>query len=154
MQDFASSVDLKTEEDTHRLAARFADVLEKGDTILLSGDLGAGKSSFARGFIWHRFGSEIEVPSPTFTIVQTYEHQDADIWHCDLYRISSPDEVIELGLDEAIDEEICLIEWPDRLGELVPKSAIKIEFSPSGAGRLAKISGTNPKLAQVFSVHD
>ena len=74
------------------------------------------------------------MPSPTFTLVQNYQ-ADVEIWHADLYRLSHPDEVLELGLDEAFDSAICLIEWPDRLGSLLPKGAMRLRFTLEGEGR-------------------
>lgn len=120
---------------TTALAARFAPRLSPGDILLLSGQIGAGKTHFARALIRARIGADTEVPSPTFTLVQTYEDPDGDIWHADLYRLGHPDEVIELGLEAAFHEAICLIEWPDRLGNLVPDSALHLHLAPEGEGR-------------------
>ena len=121
---------LPSEEDTDALAQRIAPILRAGDVLLLEGDIGAGKTAFSRALIRARLGYEEDVPSPTFTLVQTYE-DDVDIWHCDLYRLSHPDEAIELGLDEAFETAICLIEWPDRLADLAPKSALTLRFVAS-----------------------
>jgi tRNA threonylcarbamoyladenosine biosynthesis protein TsaE len=96
---------------------------------LLEGDIGAGKTFFARSVIQYLLGRAEDVPSPTFTIVQNYSTKVGEIWHCDLYRLTSPDEAIELGLDEAFEKAICLIEWPDRLGDLTPKAALQLKFS-------------------------
>ena len=119
---------LPSETDTDALAQRIAPILRAGDVLLLEGDIGAGKTAFSRALIRARLGYEEDVPSPTFTLVQTYE-DDVDIWHCDLYRLTSPDEAIELGLDEAFEEAICLIEWPDRLGDLCPETALRLHFT-------------------------
>ncbi|SMY07213.1 tRNA (adenosine(37)-N6)-threonylcarbamoyltransferase complex ATPase subunit type 1 TsaE [Flavimaricola marinus] len=133
---------LPTEADTQALAARLAEVLHPGDVILLSGPIGAGKSALARALIRARLNNPNEdVPSPTFTLVQTYEHPSGDIWHCDLYRLGHPDEVFELGLDDAFDTAICLIEWPDRLGSLQPKGALTIEMAAGDGGHSARVSG-------------
>jgi tRNA threonylcarbamoyladenosine biosynthesis protein TsaE len=132
------SIFLSSEEDTTRLGAWLAPLLQAGDTVLLSGPIGAGKSHFARAFIRARLGRAEDIPSPTFTLVQTYE-ADVEIWHSDLYRLSHPDEVLELGLDEAFSGAICLVEWPDRLGGLRPDTAISIALSNQGEGRLAMI---------------
>ncbi len=91
----------------------------------MKGDLGAGKTTFARGFIRARGGME-EVPSPTFTLVQVYELGPAAIWHFDLYRLKSPDEAWELGIEDAFSEGISLIEWPERLGPLLPMHSLEI----------------------------
>ena len=124
---------------TARLGQWFATRLQAGDCLLLEGQIGAGKSHFARAFIQARLGRAEDVPSPTFTLVQSYQ-ADVEIWHADLYRLSHPDEVLELGLDEAFDSAICLIEWPDRLGPLAPENAIRIGLSSQGEGRLAQIA--------------
>ena len=120
---------LNSPEETADLAAAFASVLTAGDTILLTGDVGAGKTHFARRLIQHCLGYQEDVPSPTFTLVQTYNAPEHEIWHADLYRLSSPDEVIELGLTEAFDAAICLIEWPDRLEELAPENALSLSLT-------------------------
>ena len=116
------------EQDTVRFAARVSKILGPGDTILLSGDIGAGKSAFSRAVIRARANAEIDVPSPTFTLVQTYDIADVEIWHCDLYRLTHPDDVLELGLDDAFETAICLIEWPDRLGDTAPQNALTLHF--------------------------
>ena len=119
---------------TARLGQWFAAHLRAGDCLLLEGQIGAGKSHFARAFIQARLGRAEDVPSPTFTLVQSYQ-ADVEIWHADLYRLSHPDEVLELGLEEAFDSAICLIEWPDRLGSLLPKGAMRLRFALEGEGR-------------------
>lgn len=129
MKNDKIDIDLATENDTVALASRIAPLLRCGDTFLLEGPIGAGKTAFSRALIRARLGRMEDVPSPTFTIVQTYDHLDGDIWHCDLYRLSHPDEAIELGLDEAFTSAICLIEWPDRLGTDSPKNAALFSFS-------------------------
>ena len=144
-------------DETARLGQWFASRLHAGDCLLLSGPIGAGKSHFARSFIQARLGFAEDVPSPTFTLVQTYQ-ADVELWHADLYRLSHPDEVLELGLDAAFDTGICLIEWPDRLGNLAPKDALRLGFSCDGEGRKAKIdlgrrSDLAPALLQAFP-HD
>jgi len=118
----------KTEEQTESLATALHGIARAGDVILLSGDIGAGKSFLARAFIRSACGAETEVPSPTFTLVQVYEAPKFEIWHCDLYRLSSPDEVIELGLEAAFQEAVTLIEWPDRLADLQPEGALSISI--------------------------
>lgn len=125
---------LSDADETSRLGHWFAARLRAGDCVLLDGPIGAGKSHFARAFIQARLGRAEDVPSPTFTLVQTYE-ADVEIWHADLYRLLHPDEVMELGLDEAFDRAICLIEWPDRLGKRAPVGALRLGFSDAGAGR-------------------
>lgn len=130
---------LPSPEATDALGKILADNLCPGDTVLLAGPIGAGKSHLSRAIIHHRLGRMEDVPSPTFTLVQTYEHPSGDIWHADLYRLSHPDEVIELGLEDAFATAICLVEWPDRLGRLAPDDAIHLILSHHGEGRQAKV---------------
>jgi len=125
---------LLSEDATTAFAQQIGAVLQRGDTILLSGPVGAGKSFFSRALIRARTGTKEDIPSPTFTLVQTYPHTHGDIWHCDLYRLTDPDEVIELGLDDAFDTAICLIEWPDRLGSLAPADALHLNFAAGETG--------------------
>tara|TARA_R110002051_G_scaffold38640_5_gene81999 strand:+ start:3410 stop:3880 length:471 start_codon:yes stop_codon:yes gene_type:complete len=131
---------LPNEADTVALATRIAPLLRVGDTLLLEGSIGAGKTAFARALIRARLGRLEEVPSPTFTLVQTYDDASGDIWHCDLYRLTHPDEVFELGLDDAFATAICLIEWPDRLGQVAPKDAATLAFTAKEVGHHVTIS--------------
>lgn len=139
--------DLPTEDASTAFAHQIGAILIAGDTILLSGPVGAGKSFFCRALIRARTGTSEDIPSPTFTLVQTYPHTDGDIWHCDLYRLTDPDEVVELGLDEAFETAICLIEWPDRLGELRPQNALHLAFEANTDGH--RVTGEIPKRWQV-----
>jgi hypothetical protein len=133
------TLDLPDPEATDRLARLLARHLHGGDAVLLSGPIGAGKSHLARALIRDRLGNPAEdVPSPSFTLVQTYP-SNPPIWHADLYRLIHPDEVLELGLDEAFRSAICLIEWPDRLGKDAPENAITVTLSSVGEGRQAVI---------------
>jgi tRNA threonylcarbamoyladenosine biosynthesis protein TsaE len=126
---------------TQALAGRLAPSARAGDLLALKGDLGAGKTAFARAFIRAR-GSSEEVPSPTFTLVQTYELPDVPVWHFDLYRLKGPEEVEELGWDEARAGAITLVEWPERLGFLLPADRLDIELQQSGeSARTARLSG-------------
>src|SRR4029077_12412323 len=120
-----SVVDLPDDAATAAFAARISALAEIGDVIALKGDLGAGKTTFARAFIRARGGTE-EVPSPTFTLVQIYVLGPAAIWHFDLYRLKSSDEAWELGIEDAFSEGISLIEWPERLGPLLPQHRLEI----------------------------
>jgi len=128
---------LATLDDTAAAAARIARVARPGDVIAIHGDLGAGKTAFARAFISALMGQPTEVPSPTFTLAQTYETPFGMVWHFDLYRIERAEDAYELGLEEAFAEGISLIEWPERLGELLPPGhlALKLEIASDGATR-------------------
>lgn len=118
---------------TARFAAALAPALTQGDVFLLEGQIGGGKTHFARALIQARLwvdGAPVEdVPSPTFTLVQTYDTGRVEIWHADLYRLTHPDEVAELGLADAFADAICLVEWPDRLGDLAPSGALTLRFT-------------------------
>ena len=150
-QPHSVSAFLASEEDTADLGRWLSTRLTSGDCLLLEGPIGAGKSHLARAFIRARLGRMEDIPSPTFTLVQTYQ-ADVEIWHADLYRLSHPDEVAELGLEDAFLHAICLIEWPDRLGRLTPANAIRIVLSPSGDGRLVTLSAANhPDLLGAFA---
>jgi tRNA threonylcarbamoyladenosine biosynthesis protein TsaE len=131
---------LRDDNATTAFGAAIAPVLIGGDCILLTGDIGAGKTAFARAVIQTRLGRQEDVPSPTFTIVQTYETESVDIWHCDLYRLTSTDEAFELGLDDAFETAICLIEWPDRLGNTAPKNAVHMMFETCDDGRQVTVT--------------
>lgn len=134
-------------EETADLARQIAPQLKSGDCILLSGHIGGGKTHFARALIQSLLEVPEDVPSPTFTLVQTYPTPEFEIWHCDLYRLSHPDEVFELGLIEAFENAVCLVEWPDRLGDLAPSSALSLEFKAEQAEGLRNITArySNPR---------
>lgn len=114
---------------TRAFAAALAPLLAPGDLVALEGDLGAGKSEVARAVIRARAGAEIEVPSPTFTLIQRYELAGLVITHADLYRLGSPEEVRELGLDEAIAEGALLVEWPERAGDQLPVDRLTLTLA-------------------------
>jgi tRNA threonylcarbamoyladenosine biosynthesis protein TsaE len=119
--------------DTARLAQILAPALRSGDVILLSGPLGAGKSALARSIIRALTRSDAPVPSPTFTLVQTYRAGPFDIWHLDLYRLTDPSEAAELGLEEAMQAGVLLVEWPERLDGFWPDERLKITLSADAA---------------------
>ena len=126
-------IELADETATAALARRLAALSRPGDVIALSGDLGSGKTSFARAFIRALGSGGEEVPSPTFTLVQIYDVSDRTIWHFDLYRLARPDDVWELGLEEALADGVSLIEWPDRLGGVLPRERLDLALLPAGA---------------------
>lgn len=132
---------LDAEADTARLGAAIAAELKAGDAICLTGPLGAGKSTLARGLIRALTTADEDVPSPTFTLVQFYESRPT-VAHFDLYRLTSPDEAYELGLDEALDEGAAVIEWPQRLEGRLPPDRLDIEiaFDETGEGRRARLT--------------
>jgi len=121
---------LDTPQKTAAIARLLGEQLRAGDCVLLSGDVGAGKTHFARALIQSALPAPEDVPSPTFTLVQVYELEGGtEIWHADLYRLSDPSEIEELGLVEAMEHQICLIEWSDRLASLRPKDALDITLT-------------------------
>ncbi|WP_299619246.1 tRNA (adenosine(37)-N6)-threonylcarbamoyltransferase complex ATPase subunit type 1 TsaE [uncultured Tateyamaria sp.] len=119
--------------------------LTPGDTVLLSGPVGAGKTHFARALIQSILHAPEDVPSPTFTLVQTYDTIRGPLWHTDLYRVSADTEIDELGLIEAFDDAICLVEWPDRLGSVTPAAALGIALQADGDARDAVLTWTDPR---------
>jgi tRNA threonylcarbamoyladenosine biosynthesis protein TsaE len=136
-------VDLPDSAATERLGQALAPYMSSRDVIALYGDLGAGKTSLARALIQALLAADGEmedVPSPTFTLIQTYETQKLNIWHVDLYRLSHPDELIELGLEEALDTGLLIVEWPDRMGEELPPHRLDILFGEKGEGRTARLT--------------
>ncbi|MEY8881368.1 tRNA (adenosine(37)-N6)-threonylcarbamoyltransferase complex ATPase subunit type 1 TsaE [Donghicola sp. XS_ASV15] len=138
--------DLSSPEATQRFAETLAPLLAAGDVLLLEGPIGAGKTHFARSLIQALLTEPEDIPSPTFTIVQVYDGPNCEIWHSDLYRLSHPDEAIELGLEDAFETAICLIEWPDRLGEAAPDQALRIAFEVGNdlSSRRVTVALTSP----------
>jgi tRNA threonylcarbamoyladenosine biosynthesis protein TsaE len=138
---------LPSREATHALAARIAGLARPGDAILLEGPLGAGKSEFARAFLRAITADPaLEVPSPTFTLVQTYETPQGPIHHFDLWRLAGPEALEELGWDDLL-HDIVLVEWPDRLGPFIPSDSLRIRLAESGPeSRDATITGWEPRL--------
>ena len=132
---------LADEAATIRFGEDMALALKRGDYVALSGDLGAGKSTFARAVI-RAIGDDalLEVPSPTFTLVQSYDLR-IPVAHFDLYRIADAAEIDELGFDEALSDGVCLVEWPDKAGDSLPRQRIDIAFSfDATGGRTVTIS--------------
>jgi len=143
-------LNLPNEAVTAALAAVLAARAVPGDVLALFGDLGAGKTAFARAFINALSHPEAhrpeEVPSPTFTLVQVYERAPAPVWHFDLYRLERPEDAYELGLEEALGQAILLIEWPERLGPLLPAARleVRLSFAESAGARRARLVAIGP----------
>lgn len=131
-------------EATTRLGQVIAPLLAAGDSVLLYGPLGMGKSTLARGLIRALTTPDEDVPSPTFTLVQFYD-SEPPVAHFDLYRLTRPEEAFEIGLDEALDEGCAVIEWPERLGEAPERflgpDRLTLIIAEDGEGRLATVSG-------------
>ncbi|CAM5532018.1 tRNA threonylcarbamoyl adenosine modification protein YjeE [Aquamicrobium terrae] len=140
---------LPDEAATARLGEDLAMALRPGDVLALSGDLGAGKSTLARALIRALADdAALEVPSPTFTLVQSYEGR-LPVHHFDLYRLSSPHELDELGFDEMLADGAALVEWPERAADLMPPGTVTLELVHQGAGRLARLSGAGEAFARM-----
>ena len=126
-------IDLPDEQATTRLGADLIGALVPGDVLCLSGTLGTGKTALVRAAIQQLLGPETEVPSPTFTLVQTYDLPAGPLWHFDLYRISEPEEIAYLDWDIARDTAVVAVEWPDRLGPYLPDRRIDLTLTSGGA---------------------
>lgn len=146
---------LRSPTDTARLAARLAPHLVAGDVIALAGDLGAGKTSFARGLLG-ALGHMGEVPSPTFTLVQVYDDLPTPVWHVDLYRLAIADDLVELGLAEAMAGAIVLIEWADRAARLLPadRLELRLDFADDERARLATLTGSGRWAGRLEAIAD
>ena len=149
MTSFGHMIHLSNAAATSTFAAAIGARLSPRDIILLRGPVGAGKTHFARALIQSILDVPEEVPSPTFTLIQTYETNRGALWHTDLYRIGFNSEIDELGLLEAFENAICLIEWPDRLGSLQPATALGIELIPDHDKRDAKLSWRTDRWTQI-----
>ncbi len=118
------------EDSMVKLATALSPCLRQGDILLLNGDLGAGKTAFSRALIRQMCKDlAMDVPSPTFTLVQLYDIDAKTLWHFDLYRLGDPEDVFELGWEDAVDDGIVLVEWPQRLDTLCPDDALEISIS-------------------------
>lgn len=132
-------LDLPDAEATMALGVRLAAAMQTGDVVLLRGDLGAGKTTLARGLIAAWTGVDEDAPSPTYTLVQVYEAARGPLWHMDLYRLQDAEEALELGLEDALIEAVTIIEWPERLGAFAPANRIEVDLSTQGGGRQARM---------------
>jgi tRNA threonylcarbamoyladenosine biosynthesis protein TsaE len=149
-ENFLIVFDLTSEAETEALGRRIAGALRPGDTVALCGGLGAGKTALACSIV-RRFLPQEEVPSPTFTLVQTYDTPRFAIWHVDLYRVKDKRELRELGLDDALDEGVLLIEWPERMAELLPRDRLDVmlEMKDDASERTAKIIARGSWVARI-----
>lgn len=149
-------IHLPDADATARLGAAIAPHLAPGETVLLYGPLGMGKSTLARGLIRALTRPDEDVPSPTFTLVQFYEGA-LPVAHFDLYRLDRPDEAAEIGLDEALDEGCAVIEWPERLGEdpaaWLGPDRLTVTLAEAGEGRHATVSGAGAWESKVMDLH-
>ncbi|GAA4015933.1 tRNA (adenosine(37)-N6)-threonylcarbamoyltransferase complex ATPase subunit type 1 TsaE [Sphingomonas swuensis] len=125
-----------TEAEMADVGAALAAALRPGDVVALHGELGAGKTTLARAVL-RALGHEGEVPSPSFAIVQPYDRLALPVTHADLYRVEDPGELEELGLDEALDGGVLLVEWPERAGEAAWPQALRLVLTPAPDGRRA-----------------
>lgn len=141
-----SNQELADEAATCNIARALSEICAPGDCLLLIGDLGAGKTAFARAFIQAQLPAA-EVTSPTFNLVQTYETPRATIWHFDLYRLKSAAELPEIGLEDALHSGITLIEWPELAKDYWPEDALTVEFTMQGQGgvRLITLAGSHAR---------
>ena len=133
---------LPDEADTMRFGRSLAHIARKGDIFALYGTLGMGKSVLARAFI-QELTTAKEVPSPTFTLMQIYEAPDFEIYHFDLYRVKNPDEIFEIGVEEAMYDGVCLIEWPEKMAGYLPKNCFRLSITPDPAGRKITLSSAS-----------
>lgn len=134
IRDFVTLLSAKNDDEMLAIGARIGAALKSGDIVALTGDLGAGKTTLVRGLIQAELPG-IEVPSPTYTLVQTYDLPNFELWHCDLYRLKHPDEVFEIGLIDAFGDAVCLLEWPEKIGSYLPEDALNIHIRFKNEGR-------------------
>jgi tRNA threonylcarbamoyladenosine biosynthesis protein TsaE len=146
------SIALPDAAATLALGRRVGGALGPGDVVCLSGGLGAGKTTLARGAIEAWTGRHEEAPSPTYTLVQTYEGPRGELWHVDLYRLKRPDDAWELGLEDAFAAAACLIEWPERLEGRLPRDRLDIALTPQGGGRSATLRGRGAWRTRLESI--
>lgn len=137
---------------TRSLGARLGAQLATRDVVCIAGNLGAGKTTLARGAIEAWTGQAEEAPSPTFTLVQTYEGPRGELWHVDLYRLQRPEDAWELGLEEAFLEAACIIEWPERLEGQLPRDRLDVKLTAEGEGRRAELTAHGVWRAKLAAI--
>ncbi len=149
--DTGFSLSLPDERATVALGMRLSALLHPGDVVLLEGDLGAGKSTLARAVIRELLGTDEAIPSPTYTITAQYDTARGAVVHADLYRLSGPDELDEIGLVDGFSDAITLVEWPDRLEHLAPPDHLIVALAQDGAGRRAVVRGAGARGAAIVA---
>lgn len=140
-------------EDTVAFGRRIGRLVRPGDVIALQGALGAGKTTLARGVVSGFLGDDVETPSPTFTLIQSYERADGVLHHFDLYRLDQPDDVIEIGWEEALDDVI-VAEWPDKAGAHLPSDRLDVMIDAASTGRTARVQAGpswRSRLAEILA---
>ena len=125
---------ISSEKELDTIANIIAPLLGAGDVVALNGTLGVGKTTFVRALVKCLIGKKIDVPSPTFTLLQTYDTPRFTLYHFDFYRLKSPEEAYEIGIEDAFSDGVSLIEWPDKLGKLLPKNHKTISFEILDSG--------------------
>jgi tRNA threonylcarbamoyl adenosine modification protein YjeE len=140
LEIFRGSFPLPDLAATGALGSAIAEGLTMGDAVALWGDLGAGKTTLARAIL-RALGVEEDVPSPTFTLVQTYDTPRLTVSHFDLYRLKGPRELEELGFDSALEDGAVLVEWPERAPEALPADTLHVRLGLSDKGRMARMTG-------------
>lgn len=139
-------ITVQNEAETANAAQNFADKLKNSDLCAFYGDLGAGKTHFCRAVIQHLCGNHVTVPSPTFTLVETYDSPHGPIWHFDAYRLDHPDEIFEIGWEEARQDGIILLEWPEKIGSILPKAVWTVTLeNDSSDPNMRHITITEPE---------
>lgn len=154
MRDWPLALTLAGDEATEAFGAALAGLLRVGDVVGLSGEIGAGKTTLARSIIRCLAGADIEVPSPTFTLVQTYPDLAVPIAHFDLYRVRHEDELAELGFAEASETNAVLVEWPEYAGSAMNTGALSIHLAIADDRRRAMIGGGKDWQARVLALPD
>lgn len=147
MISYQKKITCSIEQDTKVLAEKISEIAQKGDVFALYGTLGAGKSTFARYFIQHLTSAQ-DIPSPTFTLVQTYETSSFDIYHYDMYRLKSPEEAYELDIEDAFYSAVSLVEWPEKISALLPRDLWKVSIETSGNKRIFSFETTSLEKKQ------
>ncbi|SCA55598.1 ATPase or kinase [Candidatus Terasakiella magnetica] len=131
-------IEIHSQLETEELARKLAYKAMPGDVIALHGNLGVGKSVFARAFVRALTTPDEEVPSPTFTLVQIYDAEFGELYHFDMYRLDQPDDCLELGIEEAFSEGVSLIEWPGKIGNYLPWDCLNIKISHGESGEMSR----------------